>query len=107
MMNGVEVEVAFDGNTDGALGAVASELEKLGYELKKNEGGSLQMKFKGKWFTSDPAKMRHQVTVKSGGGKLEFAFGTGMIASHWSDEDKAWAQGRADEVVAAARAQLS
>lgn len=105
-MNGVEVQVPFSGDASRALSLVARELEDLGYEMKKHEDGSLEMSFEGKWFTSDPAKMKHRVVVKPRADQLTFAFGTGLIASHWSDEDRAWAQDRANEVVAAVRAKL-
>ena len=106
MMNGVEVQVGFSGDVDQALSLAAEELGKLGYEMNKHDGGVLKMKFKGKWFTTDPAKMKHQVEVKPSGDQLTFAFGTGLIASHWNDDDRAWAQGRANDIVAAVRAKL-
>ena len=106
MINGVEVQVAFSGDGQRALSLAAEELGSLGYEMGKNEGGTLEMKFKGKWFTSDPAKMKHKVTVEPRGDELVFAFGTGIIASSWSDDDRAWAQGRANDIVAAIIAKM-
>lgn len=107
MLNGVEVVVAFSGDASQALSHVATHLEQLGYELEKRESDKLVMKFKGKWFTTDPSKMRHALTVEPRGSDLAFAFGTGLIASHWSDEDRAWAEGRAKDVVAAVREQIA
>ena len=106
MINGVEVRSAFSGDVASALTLAAQELSGMGYELTKNEGGELKMKFSGKWFTTDPEKMRHKLAVRSEAGHLVFAFGTGIIASHWNDEDRQWAQARADEVVSAVSAQM-
>ncbi len=105
-MNGCEVHVAFSGDAEKALTLVAGELTKLGYGAETRESDTLKMSFKGKWFTTDPAKMKHSVKVTPSSDQLTFAFGTGLIASHWTDEDRKWAQGRADEVVAAIKAQL-
>ena len=105
MLNGCEVHVAFTGDAEQALISIAGELKKLGYVDEKRDDGALKMSFKGKWFTKDPAKMKHTVKVTPSADKLSFAFGTGIIASHWTDEDKKWAQGRADEVVAAVQSQ--
>jgi hypothetical protein len=99
--------VDFSGDAKRALALAADELAKLGYTGDKQQGDELVMSFKGKWLTTDPAKMKHKLTVKPDASQLSFAFSTGLIASHWSDSDKAWAQGRADEVVAAVVAQLS
>ena len=101
MINGVEVSVAFSEDGAAALGQVAGELEKLGYERKSEKPGELKMVFKGKWITADVEKMRHSLTVAPGGDGLSFKFSTGLIASSWSAEDKEWAQARASEVVAA------
>lgn len=106
MINGCEVEVAFDGDTAAALGTIATELEKLGYKPKSREPNELTMSFDGKWITSDPNKVRHSVTVAPAAGKLCFKFGTGWIASTWSASEIEWAQGRADQVVASARGSL-
>jgi len=102
MINGCEVKVAFDGDTTAALGDIAAEFEKLGYKPKSQKPNELTMGFAGKWITADPSKLRHSLTVASADGHLTFKFGTGWIASTWSESDVAWAQARADEVVTAA-----
>lgn len=106
MLNGCEVRVAFTGDLERGLTILAEELEKLGYQEKKRTPAELKMSFAGKWFTTDPAKMKHGVTVTSQGEELRFVFGTGLIASSWGASDVEWAQERADEVVAATRAHL-
>ena len=107
MINGCEVRVAFSGDTKRALDLAADELEQLGYGRKKLADDKLEMFFKGKWITSDPSKMRHFVWVRAEGGQLVFAFGTGIVASHWTENDREWAQARADAIVSAIRAQLA
>lgn len=104
MINGCEVRVALVGDGTVALGLIAAELEKLGYKPKSQDAGQLTMAFAGKWISADPAAVRHSVTVTPEGGELCFKFGTGWIASTWSDSDIAWAQARADQVVAAVSA---
>ncbi|MFK7984713.1 MAG: hypothetical protein AB8I08_01700 [Sandaracinaceae bacterium] len=99
MINGCEVHVAFEGDLVKVLSGVATELEKLGYEPKKASAKELKMSFAGKMITSDPNQMKHAVTVSPSGEGLSFKFGTGLIASSWSDADKAWAQARAQGVV--------
>ena len=106
MTNGCEVNVAVEGDAAAALGPIAVELEKLGYKPKSQEPNELTMSFAGKWITSDPSAMRHTVTVAPTDGQLSFKFGTGWLASTWSESDIVWAQARADSVVAAARASL-
>ena len=98
--------MAFSGDAAKALPRIAEELKKVGYTEKSVEAGEIKMAFAGKWFTADPEKMKHSVTVTPGGDKLAFKFSTGLLASTWSDKDVAWAQARADEVVAAASAGL-
>ncbi len=99
MVNGCEVRVPFSGDTAQALEHASDALAKLGYEPKSREPDELKMSFSGKWFTSDTDKMRHSVTVSPGGAELCFKFGTGLIASHWTDADRQWAQSRADQIV--------
>lgn len=106
VINGCEVEVAFEGDVAAALGSIAAELEKLGYTPKSHEANELTMSFDGKWITSDPNKVRHSVTVAPAAGQLCFKFGTGWIASTWSKSEIEWAQARADQVVASARSSL-
>ena len=104
MINGCEVTVAFSGDAGKVLPLIAGELEKLGYKPKSADEDELKMTFAGKWITTDPNKMKHSVTVTPTAEGLHFKFGTGLIASSWSESDEAWAQARADEVVAAASA---
>lgn len=107
MINGCEVRVAFEGDAAAALGQIAAELEKLGYKPKSLETNELTMSFAGKWLTTDLNKLRHSVTVVAPtSGHLSFKFGTGWIASKWSESDIEWAQARANEVVAASRSAL-
>ncbi len=102
MINGCIVEVACSGTVGEELfGQLASALEKLGYERKSLGANKLEMRFAGKWITTDPNKMRHSLAVTGATGMLAFKFSTGLIASSWSESDVAWAQARADEVVAA------
>lgn len=104
MINGCEVKVAFEGDAAAALRHIAAELEKLGYTPKSLEANELTMSFAGKWLTADPNKLRHSVAVVAPApGQLSFKFGTGWIASNWSESDIEWAQARANEVVAATR----
>ena len=103
MINGCEVKVAFEGDAAAALGDVAAEFEKLGYTPKSHKPTELTTGFAGKWITADPNKLKHSLTIVPGDGHLSFKFGTGWIASTWSEADVAWAQARADGVVAAAR----
>jgi len=104
MMNGCEARIDFTGDGSQALALVSNELEKLGYEEKKRDATELTMKFKGAWFTSDPSKMRHSVRVNPEAGVLCFKFGTGLVASHWTDSDRAWARSRAEDIVKAIQA---
>ena len=106
MINGCEVQVGFSGDVTEALRLMSDELEKLGYAQKSLEGSELVMKFKGKWITADPEKMQHTLKVAPGDGGLAFRFGTGLIASHWTNSDQEWAKKRATEVVAAVTAQM-
>ena len=103
-MNGCEVRVTFEGNASPVLGRIATELEKLGYTPKSQDADGLTMAFAGKWFTANCDEVRHSVTVVATTGQLAFTFGTGWIASTWSEADVAWAQARADQVVANASA---
>lgn len=107
MLNGCEVLVGFEGDAAQALELAERELSKLGYQRKTLESGKLVMKFGGALFTSDPNKMRHAVTVLPRQGALCFQFGTGIVASYWTDSDRAWAQQRADDIVGAIRASLA
>lgn len=106
MINGCEVKVALEGDTAAALGHIAVELEKLGYKPKSQKPDQLTMGFAGKWISADPNAVRHSLTIAFTQGQLSFKFGAGWIASTWSESDIEWAQGRADEVVAAARDSL-
>lgn len=106
MINGCEVNVAFEGDGAAMFASIATELEKLGYKPKSETAKELTMSFDGKWFTSDPSAVRHSLTVTPAEGHLSFKFGTGWIASTWSNSEVAWAQARADEVVAAASGSL-
>lgn len=106
MINGCEVNVVFAGDATKALPLIATELEKLGYAAKSQDARELQMAFAGKWITADPNKVKHTLTVAPTGTHLSFKFGTGLIASVWTDSDLEWAQARADEVVTAASASL-
>ena len=106
VINGCEVQVAFSGDVPRALALAAEELAKLGYEPRAQEPSVLEMGFKGKLLTSDPAKLRHSVRVTAGEGVLTFRFGTGIVASYWTGEDERWAQQRAEQVVAAIRSSL-
>ncbi|MEZ4375840.1 MAG: hypothetical protein R3B07_33845 [Polyangiaceae bacterium] len=101
MLNGCEVIVGFEGDGARALELVERELLALGYERKKLEADKLVMKFSGKLITADPNKMRHQVTVLPKAGALCFQFGTGVVASYWTDKDRDWAEERANQVVRA------
>jgi len=103
MINGCKVRVDFAGEPSATLERISGELEKLGYSEKKRDASELKMAFKGKWFTADPAKMKHTLTVTPEADALSFAFSTGLIASTWSDEDREWARSRAQGVVEAIR----
>lgn len=107
MLNGCEVLVGFEGDAAQALELAERELSKLGYQRKTLESGKLVMKFSGALITMDPNKMRHAVTVLPRQGALCFQFGTGIVASYWTDSDRAWAQQRADDIVGAIRASLA
>ena len=106
MINGCEVNVVFSKDATKALPLIAAELEKLGYALKYQEPTELQMAFAGKWITADPNKVIHTLTVTPTATHMSFKFGTGLIASVWTDSDLEWAQARADEVVSSASASL-
>lgn len=105
MINGCEINVAFPGDASKALPLIATELKKLGYALKSQQSDELHMVFAGKWITADPNKLKHSLKVTPAGGQLSFRFGTGLIASVWTQSDLEWAQARTDEVVAAAALQ--
>ena len=107
MLNGCEVLVAFGGVGDRVLGLVEQQLLELGYESKKLEADKLVMKFSGKLITADPNKMRHQVTVLPKAGALCFQFGTGVVASYWTESDRAWAEERAKAIVRAVEAEFT
>lgn len=106
MMNGCKVRVDYSGDVARALELASEELAKLGYEKKKLDGRELEMSFAGKLLTTDPGKLRHFVKVVPASGGLSFAFGTGMVASHWTASDERWAQERANQIVAAIESRL-
>ena len=107
MINGCEIRVAFTGDVAKALELAREELTELGYERAKLSSNALEMRFAGKLLTTDLSKFKHKVKVTPDGGGLRFAFGTGIVASYWTESDERWARERAEQVVAAIRAHLA
>ncbi len=98
-MRGHEVRRPLAGDQAQVMERAATELGKLGYEIKSSEGAKLQAKHAGKVFTADPEKMRHFLDVSVEGEELRFHFHTGLMASTWTDADRKWAEDRVDRLL--------
>ncbi len=99
-MSGHEVHRDVTGDGAKVLEAAAQGLAKLGYEVTSREAGRVRTKHRGKVFTAEMAKARHFLDISADGSNLRFHFHTGLMASTWSDDDRAWAETRVDQVLA-------
>jgi len=99
--NGYAVQLDYQGDVAHALQVAADTLVEKGYEVKEKGASELKLKFSGAWFTSDPAKMSHTLTIYAEGQALRFSYSTGLLASVWTESDREWATSRAREVLKA------
>ena len=102
-MNGCEFEKPCDGDHAVARDVAAGYLVKLGYALEGRDEGRVHLKFHGEWFTTAPERVTHHVYVTSRPGALHFEFTTGIVASYWTEHDRAFADERAEAAARAAR----
>jgi len=103
-INGCEIEKECDGDPEAMRDAAVGYLVKIGYELKGRTAKRVHLKFDGTFLTTKPERVTHHVYVSSRPGYLHFEFSTGIVASYWTEADRAFAEARASAAVRAADA---
>lgn len=97
-MNGIDVDRQV-ADPETLIPKLGAQLVSRGHEIVEQGEGLLKTKRKGKLITADVTKMRLLVELTAIDGGLRFRFHTGMVASTWSDKDRAWVESEIDSLL--------